>query len=66
MRVKYVGEIESVQIPSAGVVVSRGEVLETTEEIGASLLLNENFREVKQIKVQDTKPIRNYQTKGSK
>lgn len=64
MKVKYVGEIESVQIPSEGIVVNRGDEFEVSEQTGSSLLMNQNFIAAGQVRVRDTKPIKNIQTKG--
>jgi hypothetical protein len=47
MRVTYEGPHDAVEIPAAGLTVARGETVEVPDEIGASLLRQGTFTEVR-------------------
>ena len=67
MKLRYVGQIESLEIVREGIVVERGGIIDVKDSIGLSLLQSGNFKEVfedKQIVPRDIKPVRKYQKKG--
>lgn len=47
MKIKYTGPYEAVEIAATGQVVKRGDVVDVPEEVGASLLKQNYWTQVK-------------------